>query len=139
MALISGPSRTSPSMSIDEAITKIRTAVEVINLRGGIRDHEEKRVEEAFAMLAQPQGLSSGKKSGKTSKRRENYLHFLRRVDEQCGSQLVVASSVGIGQAAIAGMKELTRLRLPLEIKKHERALKSPNLQKVVNKFCIKG
>jgi phosphoribosylformimino-5-aminoimidazole carboxamide ribonucleotide (ProFAR) isomerase len=126
-------------MSIDEAITKIKTAVEVINFRGGVRDHEKKRVKEAFAMLAQPPGPLSGKKSGKTSKRREIYLQFLRRVNEQCGSQLVVASSVGIGQSAIAGMKELTRLRLSLEIKKHERALKSPSLQRVTTEFCIEG
>ncbi|KAF1348411.1 hypothetical protein EJ07DRAFT_24361, partial [Lizonia empirigonia] len=127
------------SMSIDEAIAKIRTAVGIIDLRGGVRDHEGKRVEEAFTMLAQPPELSSGKTGEKTSKRRESYLRFLRQVNKQCGSQLVVAISVGIGQSAIASMKELTRLRLPLEIKKYERALKSPTLQKVAEEFCSKG
>ena len=101
--------------------------MEAINLRGGVKDHERKRVEEAFAMLAQ----SLGPSSGKTGKRRGSYLHFLQQVNKHCGSQLVVASSVGIGQSAIAGMKELSRLRLPLEIKKHERALKSSTLQTV--------
>jgi hypothetical protein len=139
MASTGGPSQRSRSMSIDEAIAKITTAVDVITLRGSVTDQEEKRVKEAFAMLAQPPGSKSELKSGKTSKRRESYLRFLRRVDEQCGSQLVVASAVGIGQSAIAGMKELTRLRLPSEIKKHEGALKSPGLQKVVNELCMKG
>jgi hypothetical protein len=135
MASASRPSQKFSSLSIVEAINKIQAAVEEINLRGGVKDHERKRVREAFAMLAQ----SPGPSSGKTGKRRGSYLRFLQQVDKDCGSQLVVASSVGIGLSGIASMKELTRLRLPLEIKKHERALKSPALQAVADEYRTAG
>jgi hypothetical protein len=135
MASASRPHRNSTSLSIDEAIEKISMAVEAINLRGSVKDHERKRVEDAFAMLAQ----SPRPSSQKTGKRQRSYLHFLQQVDKHCGSQLVVASSVGIGQSAIAGMRELTRLRLPLEIKKHKRALTSLTLQTIAEDCRTQG
>ncbi|KAF2177331.1 hypothetical protein K469DRAFT_603529, partial [Zopfia rhizophila CBS 207.26] len=53
--------------------------------------------------------------------------------------QLVVISAVGLRQLAIVGMREHTRLRLPLEIKKHEKALKFPIFQTLAEECCTKG
>ena len=75
MASIRGPQRTQyQSLSIDEAMTKIRTVVETIILRGDVKPHERKRIEEAFTMLTQ----LSKSPSVKTSERRESYRHFLQ-------------------------------------------------------------
>lgn len=125
----------SQSLSIDKALAKIRTAAETIKLRESVKPHERKRIEEAFTILSQ----SSESPSVKTGKRRDAYRHFLQHIRNTCGSQLVVISAVGIGQSAIAGMKENARLRLPLEITKCANSLKSSIVHTIAEECSAEG
>ena len=52
---------------------------------------------------------------------------------------MVVLTAIGLGQSAVAGMRESARLRLPLEVKKHERRLTASSLQELARKYSLKG
>jgi len=84
--------RQFQSLSIDEALAKIRTAVETINLRGGVKPYERRRVKEAFTILSQ----IAKSPSIKTGERRESYRKFLQQIRNGCRPQLVVVSAVGL-------------------------------------------
>ncbi|KAF2444653.1 hypothetical protein P171DRAFT_279586 [Karstenula rhodostoma CBS 690.94] len=116
----------------------MQSAAESINLRGGVKLHERKRVKEAFALLAQP-AQPAQPPNGKKSKRREDYRLFLQHLNERCGSQPVVVSVVGVGQSVITSMKEHDRLRLPVEIQRHERDFTSPTLQALAEECRRQG
>jgi len=136
MALIQASQQNQHQPSpIDSAITKLLTTAKTIKLREGVKPHERKRIQEAFDILvklAEPPSL-------KTGERRESYRHFLRRINNDCGPQMVIISAVGLGQSTIASMREHDRLRLPLEIKENEKALKSPILQTLAEEYTAKG
>ncbi|KAF2105228.1 hypothetical protein BDV96DRAFT_592868 [Lophiotrema nucula] len=135
MSSASGPHRVQQPLSIDMIIAKMQTAAETINLRGGVKPHERKRVKEAFALLTQLSQLPNVK----TSERRERYQYFLRQVNEGCGSQPVVVCAAGVGGSAIAAMREHDRLRLPLETKRQEASFKSLILYKLAEECYSKG
>ncbi|KAK2752497.1 hypothetical protein FQN54_008090 [Arachnomyces sp. PD_36] len=118
------------SLSLDDSIAKLYETVEIIKLREAVKPHEDKRIQGAFAFTEQRKPSSS-----KTSERWENYRRFLKKINDDCGPQLVLICAVSLGQTAIAGMKEHNRLRLPLEVKKHEHALKSPIIQKLAEEY----
>jgi hypothetical protein len=122
------------SLSLDDSIDKLYKTVEIIKLREAVKPHEDKRIQAAFAFADQRKSTSS-----KTGERWDNYRRFLKKINDDCGPQLVLICAVGLGQSAIAGMKEHNRLRLPLEVKKHEHALKSPIIHKLAEENCAKG
>ena len=123
--------RSYQSLSINNAVQKLLTASETIRLRGNVKPHEDRRVEKAFDLLAQGQIPPTSK----ANERRNSYHHFLNDIDKQCGSQMVVLAAIGLGQSAVGGMKESARLRLPLEVKKHERNLTASILQKLARRY----
>ncbi|EEQ88991.2 uncharacterized protein BDCG_04111 [Blastomyces dermatitidis ER-3] len=124
-----------PILSVDDAMAKLFKAAETIKLRGNIKPHEEKRIRGAFALLA---GERKPVPSTKTGERRDTFRDFLMKLnDHDCGPQFVMLCVVGLGQSVIASMKEAIRLRLPLEIKDHERTLTGPVLQHLTEE-CLK-
>ncbi|OCL10329.1 hypothetical protein AOQ84DRAFT_427450, partial [Glonium stellatum] len=80
--------------SIDSAITKLLTTAKTIKLREGVKPHERKRIQEAFDILTK----LSEPPSLKTGERRESYQHFLKRINNDCGPQMVIISAVGGNQ-----------------------------------------
>ncbi|KKA21830.1 hypothetical protein T310_4139 [Rasamsonia emersonii CBS 393.64] len=137
-----GPERkhTYTSLTIKEAISKLLSTIQTIELRQGvepgvepsIKSHEEKRVRDAFRLIHQPrQPIRS-----KADERRDNYRHFLKKLNDD---ELVVACALGLGQTIIGYMREPLRVRLPLEVKQHERQLKSPLLQNLARKYSPKA
>ncbi|OJD20519.1 hypothetical protein ACJ73_08143 [Blastomyces percursus] len=121
------------TLSIDDAVAKVLNSAKTIKLRESIKPHEAKRVREAFALLADHRLPSN---STKTSERRDNYRRFLKQInDHDRGPQLVVICAVGIGQSAIASMREVARLNLPEEIKKRANALTDPTIDKIAAEY----
>ena len=127
--------RSYQSLSINDAVQKLLTASETIRLRGNIKPHEDQRVKQAFNLLAQGQTPATSK----TNERRNSYRHFLSYIDKECGSQMVVLAAIGLGQSAVGGMRESARLRLPLEVKKHERSLTASILQEITRRYSSRG
>ena len=122
-------------LSINTALSKLFTEVETIKLREGVKPHQAKRIKKAFVLLEQ----FSEPSSLRTGERRDYYKRFLKRISDDCGAQLVVICVVGLGQSAIASMREPTRLRLQVEIKKYEKALKCPILDRLAEEYRVKG
>ncbi|EZG00100.1 hypothetical protein H113_00416 [Trichophyton rubrum MR1459] len=126
-----------PILSLDDAMTKVSKTAETIRLRGNIKPHEEKRIQEAFALLAREPASAP---SAKTKGRRNTFRDFLIKLnDYNCGPQFVVLCVVGLGQSVIASMKEGIRLRLPPEIKDHAHTLTGPVLQRLTEDCLKKG
>lgn len=122
--------RRHQPLSIEEALSRVSTAAETIKLRESVKPHESKRIREAFNLLEQLP-VENGEKRG-------HYRHFLKKVNEKCGPQMVVICVVGLGQSTITNMKEYARLRLPLEIKKRHQALKDRVLDSIVETHRVK-
>ncbi|QSS65471.1 hypothetical protein I7I51_06314 [Histoplasma capsulatum] len=121
------------TLSIDDAVAKVLNSAKTIKLRESVKPHEAKRVREAFALLADHRLPSN---STKTSERRDNYRRFLKQVnDHDRGPQFVVICAVGLGQSAIASMREVARLNLPEEIKKRANALTDPTIDKIATEY----
>ena len=129
------PIRSYQSLSINDAVQKLLTASETVRLRGNVKPHEDQRIQQAYGLLAQ--GNTSP--TSKANERKNNYRHFLYCVDNECGSDMVVLTAIGLGQSAVAGMRESARLRLPLKVKKHERSLTVSILQELACKYSSKG
>lgn len=55
------------------------------------------------------------------------------------GLQIVLLCAAGIGQYAVANIKNNNRLRLPTEIKNQEQALQKPFLKKLVETYSVNG
>jgi hypothetical protein len=113
------------SLSIEESIKRLRRTSELVHCRNGVKAHEERRIKDAIATLNEHPDLSATK----TAERRQHYRHFLSQIVENGGRQLVILCAIGLGQSAVAAMKEANRLLLPQEIRKHKAALQKPILQ----------
>ncbi|KAK2796446.1 hypothetical protein FQN50_009557 [Emmonsiellopsis sp. PD_5] len=124
------------SLSIDQAIAKLLTTAETIKLRKGVKPHEGKRIQQAFALLTRRPTSNSVKTAGRVDK----YQHFLEAIsDYDRGPQLAVNCAVGLGQSAIAAMKEHTRLHLPVEIAKHTDALTDPRIRDIAGEYSAEA
>lgn len=119
------------SLSLEEALEKLREASETIESRGGVRPHEGRRVEEALQLItASP--LRSGSKA---AERRQCYQQFLMNVEKLCGIEMVTLCAVGLGKSAVASMKDSVRLRLPSRIKPQTDSLGRSLLRKLVDEY----
>jgi hypothetical protein len=54
--------------------------VEIIKFREGIKFHEDKRIKKAFILFTQ----LSKSSNLKIEERRENYRHFLKKINDDC-------------------------------------------------------
>lgn len=136
MAAVKATGKYRPTvLSVEAAVEKLQDILSLIQDREGLKPHEVRRVKEAFALLANPRARSTSK----TGERHESYRLFLKKVEKICGAQMVVLCAVGLGQSAVAGMKERARLGLPSEIGSRKGSLECPDLQLLVENHRLRG
>ena len=119
------------TLSVKDAFSKILEGHKMILYREGLKQHQEKRVQEAFALLNRP----SRPNGTATPSRQEYYGQFLKNVHKNSGFQLVILCAVALGQSAIGIMSDRSRLDLSEKIKGNEDTLKCDVLQMLVEKF----
>lgn len=125
------------SLSLEEALGKLREASEIIESREGVKQHEGKRIQEALRLVKMlPAPIPS---ASKTAERKESYQQFLRKVENLCGLEMVTLCAVALGKSAIASMKDHVRLRLPSKIKIEEDTLKCSTLPKLIEEYSNEG
>jgi hypothetical protein len=127
-------SRHTP-LTAEAAVTKLLETSKRICSRAGVKQHEGARIQEAFKLVAS----SSSKTTSKTDLRRDSYQRFLKRAEIVNGVQAIVLCAVGLGQYAVANMREKERLQLPSEIKNRGVALKSPLFQNLAEIYSAEG
>ncbi|RHZ48758.1 uncharacterized protein CDV56_106004 [Aspergillus thermomutatus] len=120
-------------LTVKEAISKLLTDLETIELRGSLKPHEIRRAENAVRLIHEelPQPEVS-----KADKRREKYRTFLKKVKEDSGMVVAIPCGIILRQTIIGCMTEYHRLRLPSEIKKHERHFKTSFFQGLVQEYA---
>ncbi|OAF61157.2 hypothetical protein VC83_02518 [Pseudogymnoascus destructans] len=126
-------SRHTP-LTAEAAVTKLLETSKLICSRAWVKQHEGTRIQEAFKLVAS----SSSKTTSKTDLRRDSYQRFLKMAEVVNGVQAIVLSAVGLGQSAVANMREKERLQLPSEIKKRGEALESPLFQELAGIYSAK-
>jgi hypothetical protein len=102
----------SAESAVKSAVDKLIDASKVMQRRMGLKPVEQKRVNDAFTLLASRLPADS-----KGAKQRELYLDFLRRVRTVLGDPGVVLCAVGLGPAAVANMRDRVRVDLPFKMK----------------------
>ncbi|KIW51163.1 hypothetical protein PV05_09911 [Exophiala xenobiotica] len=120
----------SSSISIIEAMQKLRDAAKAIELREGVKPHEERRVKEALILLANdtaPQALGARAQS--------TYLDFLKKVQKVASLSMVVLCVIGLGKSRIGFLREKVRLDLPYEILESIASLDSECLRRLVKEL----
>ncbi len=120
----------SPPSAAD-IVEKLIDASIVIDRRMGLKAAEEKRVDEAFTLLAKGTLPSDSK----GSKQRRVYLDFLQRVEKVVGLSKVVLCAAGLGPSAVAAMKDRVRVDLPFNMKEQEKALENSILQSLAETY----
>lgn len=120
--------RSCAPLTFEGAIPRLLDAVEIIKLRNYIKPHEKKLIQDAFALIDQPRK----EPKSKADKRREDYRHFLKQVDSECGPVSVCVCALGLRKTVFGRMLEDRRLRLPMMVKKHKSDLEIPFLREVV-------
>jgi hypothetical protein len=132
-----GPQRTASSLSLDQAIAKITSAVTTINLRGRVLPYEEKRIEDGLkALETEERGMVE---LNKKEKRFGIYRQVLRQIKKKSGLQLVAVFAVGLGLSHTNSMKDRIRVLLPSKVEEHKHLLQSPIISKVVDKYRTTG
>ena len=126
--------RDSGSLSTQEAVDKLVDAAKVIERRMGLKAAEEKRVNEAFELLASgpPSAHSKGAKG------KEIYLDFLRRVQRILGLSKVVLLAAGLGLSAIVNAKDRFRVDLPFALKEQEKEFENGILHSIADSYSAK-
>ena len=127
-------SRHTP-LTAEAAVTKLLETSKLICSRNGVKQNEGTRIQEAFKLVAS----SSSKAISKTDLRRNSYQRFLKRVEVVNGVQAIVLCAVGLGQSAVANMRDKERLQLLSEIKKRGKALKSTLFQNLAKIHSAEG
>ena len=119
------------ALSLEDAVDKLIDASKVIQHRMGLRQAEEKRVNEAFELLVDgPQDDSNG------AKQRTIYLDFLRRVLKVVGASNVVLCAASLGPSAVCSMKDRVRVHLPFKMKEREAEFEHGTLKALVNVYA---
>lgn len=121
--------------SVETAMNKLHGCLQAIYFREGVKPHEGKRIEEAFILLS----VSEGCVESKTQKRREGYRELLKNLHKAVGRQAVVLCAVGLGQSAVANMKESLKIELVAAVKAQKEALSCAILEKLVEEYSVKG
>ncbi len=121
-------------LSVESAVDKLIDTSKVIQNRMGVKSAEEKRVNEAFTLLAEgpPPESSTG------AKQRVVYLDFLQRVQKVVGLSKVVLCAAGLGPSAVAGMRDRVRVDLPHAMKEREDAFENDILEGLANAYSAK-
>jgi hypothetical protein len=88
--------------SLDKAVDKLIDTSKVVQHRMGVKPAEEKRVNEAFELLAAGPPTTGLK----GARQREVYLDFLRRIQKVLGLSMVILCAVGLGPSAVSGMRD---------------------------------
>ncbi|EFY96515.1 hypothetical protein X797_008752 [Metarhizium robertsii] len=120
--------------SVIDIVDKLVDVSIAIKNRGKLKDPEEARVGDAFALLAAgrpPPGCP-----GEANKSR--YLEFLLRVKQFMGPAGVVISAAGLGVSAVAGMRDRLRVDLPVKMKEREREFAKTELETIACIFSAK-
>lgn len=138
MASVHAPRRESrhKPLSAGEAVEKLIDTSKLIQYREDVRPQEAKRIQDAFAMMAE---TSEEGRASQAAERRNSYRWLLKKVQDAIGPQLVLLCAVGLGQSAIGGMTDRVRLEFLEAIKEQEEALKSAILQKLGDKYSVSG
>ncbi|KJK73511.1 hypothetical protein H634G_11240 [Metarhizium anisopliae BRIP 53293] len=121
--------------SVIDIVDKLVDVSIAIKNRGKLKDPEEARVGDAFALLAAgrpPPGCP-----GEANKSR--YLEFLLRVKQFMGPAGVVISAAGLGVSAVAGMRDRLRVDLPVKMKEREREFAKTELETIACIFSAKS
>lgn len=122
-------------ISLDQAVDKLIDASKVVQHRMGVKPAEEKRVNDAFKLLAAgPPAAGS-----KGARQQEVYLNFLRRIQKVLGLSMVVLCAVGLGPSAVSGMRDRVRVDLPFKVKEREDEFKNDILQSLADAFSAKS
>jgi hypothetical protein len=122
-------------MSVKSAVDKLIDASKVMQHRMGLKQVEEKRVKDAFMLLAAgPPAADS-----KGAKQRVVYLDFLRRVQTVLGLSGVVLCAAGLGPAAVANMRDRVRVDLPFKMKERGNAFKNGILQSLADGYSARS
>jgi hypothetical protein len=122
-------------LSVESVVDKLIDASKVIQRRAAIKPSEEKRVEEAFKLLATgPPATGS-----KGAKQRHVYLDFMRRVQDVVGFTKVVLCAAALGPSAVAGMKDRLRVDLPYDMKVREDEFENGVLQSVADSYSAQS
>jgi hypothetical protein len=112
-------------------INKVRSKTRNITIDQVVSVSERKRIKEAFIILARPE-IQSGVRS-KESK----YENFLRKIQEECGNQQVLASALGIDTTAIKDMDEGLRKQTISQVIQYKDSLESPVLSKLAEEYRV--
>ena len=132
--------KMSQSLTLEGAFSKLVSVIRTIESRQHeyasaeelIRPHEAKRVKDAFDLIHQARSHATSEPEGK----RDKFCHFLLQLEDD---ELVVASALGLGKAAIANMKEARRLHLPDKLKRDKKDFWSPFLQPLAQMYSRDG
>lgn len=100
------------SLSITDAIARVRDVTRTIKRREGVKPHERKRIQEALTLLRE-----SAQSVDSTSEKGSAYRAFLHKVRKVAGLQMVILCAVGIGRSAVSTMRDKVRVDLPFELK----------------------
>ncbi|KAE8151320.1 hypothetical protein BDV25DRAFT_138948 [Aspergillus avenaceus] len=122
------------NLTAEEAVTKLINASRVIQMRPGLKQQEEKRVVEAFGLLAKDP--LAGRTKGARQKR--VYLQLLRQVKDILGWDKVVLRAAIVGPSNVARMKELARVELPHKMKGREGEFECEVLTGLGDVYCAK-
>jgi len=122
------------SLTAERALNKLIDTSQVIERRMGVRDVEGKRINEALRLLARGKVTES-----RGSRQQLAYLDFLRRTRELVGNPGVALCAVGLGQSAIANMKDRARVDLPFNLKQREDITQNDHLRRVTDFYFGNG
>jgi hypothetical protein len=124
------------SLSVDEAMEKLRETSKSITLRGELKETEKERVREALELIKSSSVLSGSKK---TVTRHSSYQQVLTRVENTSGIVMVALCAMSLGKTAISIMKDKNKLLLSEHIKLEKKTLTSPTLQTFVTEQSKQG
>ena len=130
------PKQRLPQVSklVESAVNKLVDASKVIEHRMGLKQTEEKRVNDAFRLLVTRLPLPNSR----GAKQQDIYLDFLRRVQQLLGSPRIVLCAVGLGLAAVANTRDRVQVDLPFKLKEQEKAFRNSVLQSIADSYTTK-
>lgn len=121
--------------SVETAINKLLESLQAIRFHDGVKPQEEKRIQEAFILLLEPQK----RVETKTQERQQCYRELLTNLHREVGLQAVVLCAVGLGQSAVANMRERLKIDLVAAVKAQKEVLSCAILEKLVEKYSTEG
>jgi hypothetical protein len=115
--------------SVEEAIKLLQNTSQTIGLRGGVKQHEIKRIKDAIQTLS----------SDSVPEQRKKWQDFLLRVNATSGKRMVILCVLALGSDRITRMKEKARLFLPPQIEEQISTLDCDTLKKLEQSLWSNG